>query len=94
MLVIDRKHQEKVKIFHNDEEMIIIVAIENGKVKLVFDAPRSFSIWRLELLEDGIRPQRNGNDKWQIVPSQGNVDSKPSSVGVDISQNGGPYDGE
>lgn len=60
MLVIDRKHQEKVKVFHNDEEMIIIVAIENGKVKLVFDAPKPFSIWRLELLDDGKRPQRHG----------------------------------
>lgn len=67
MLVIDRKNQEEVKVFHNGEEMTIIVAIQNGKVKLVFGAPKSFSIWRSELLDDGKRPQHH-DDVRELEP--------------------------
>lgn len=58
MLVIDRKDQEVVKIFVNDIEFTILVALEKGKVKLVFDAPKIVEIWRTELLSDGKRPEK------------------------------------
>ena len=57
MLVIDRKDQEKVKVFVGEIEFTMIVAHEKGKVKLIYDAPRSVEIWRMELLENGKRPQ-------------------------------------
>lgn len=55
-LVIDRKDQEKVKIFVGDISFEILIALEKGKAKLVFDAPRTVEIWRTELLPDGKRP--------------------------------------
>jgi sRNA-binding carbon storage regulator CsrA len=58
MLVIDRKDQEKVKVFHMGEEFTMIVAYGKGKVKLIYDAPKSFDIFRTELLVDGQKPTR------------------------------------
>jgi len=46
MLVIDRKDQEKVKIFVGEVSFEILVALEKGKAKLVFDASRDVEIWR------------------------------------------------
>jgi len=58
MLVIDRKDQEKVKIFVGDVSFEILASLEKGKVKLVFDAPREVEIWRTELLKNGERPEK------------------------------------
>jgi sRNA-binding carbon storage regulator CsrA len=82
ILVIDRKDQDKIKVFIGDIEFTMIIALEKGKAKLIFDAPRSVEIWRLELLEDGKRPQRNSDGK--------RIDTV---VETPISINGGPYDG-
>lgn len=57
-LVIDRKDQEKVKIFVGDTSFEILVALEKGRAKLVFDAPKEVGIWRTELLQNGERPER------------------------------------
>jgi len=58
MLVIDRKDQEQVKIFVGDISFTILAALEKGKVKLVFDAPREVGIWSTEVLKDGERPEK------------------------------------
>lgn len=57
-LVIDRKDQEEVKIFVGDVSFKILIALEKGKAKLVFDAPREVEIWRIELLKNGERPEK------------------------------------
>jgi sRNA-binding carbon storage regulator CsrA len=56
MLVIDRKDQQKVTIFVGDVTFEILIALEKGKAKLLFDAPRVVQIWRTELLQNGERP--------------------------------------
>ena len=56
MLIINRRDQEKLKIFVNDIEFTMIVALEKNSVKLIFDAPQVVKIWRTELLTEGKKP--------------------------------------
>ncbi|ADO76686.1 carbon storage regulator CsrA [Halanaerobium praevalens] len=50
MLVLSRKLNEKIVI--DDQIELTVVGIENGKVQLGIDAPRSIEILRKELIED------------------------------------------
>lgn len=52
MLTLERKENEVISITHNGEDLDVIVSIiRNGKVKLSFDGPESFEIWRKEVDE-------------------------------------------
>ncbi|MGM0548770.1 MAG: carbon storage regulator CsrA [Bacillota bacterium] len=50
MLVLSRKLNEKIVI--DDQIELTVVGIENGKVQLGIEAPRSIEILRKELIED------------------------------------------
>ena len=52
MLTLERKEGEAVTITHNGEAIDVIVSTaKNGKVKLSFDGPQSFSIERDDIRE-------------------------------------------
>lgn len=52
MLTLERKENEVISITHNGEKLDIhVTMIRNNKVKLSFDAPESFEIWRDEVEE-------------------------------------------
>lgn len=52
MLTLERKEGEVITITHNNQDLDVIVSvIRNGKVKLSFDGPESFEVWREELDE-------------------------------------------
>ena len=49
MLILQRKPGEAVRI--GDDITISILAVENGRVRIAFDAPTSIPILRSELIE-------------------------------------------
>lgn len=52
MLTLERKEGEVITITHEGENLEVIVSmLKNGKVKLSFDGPESFEIWREEVDE-------------------------------------------
>jgi len=52
MLTLERKEGETITITHNGEAIDVIVSMaKNGKVKLSFDGPQSFSIERDDIRE-------------------------------------------
>ncbi len=56
MLTLQRKEGEIITVTHNGETLDIYVSlIKNNSVKLSFDAPESFEIWRDEVEE--IQPE-------------------------------------
>jgi carbon storage regulator len=59
MLVLTRKLGEKVII--NDNITLTVVAVENGRVRLGFEAPREVAIYREELM-NGTRPREPDPD--------------------------------
>ena len=53
MLVLARRPEEEIVIFHGDDEIVITVLDSGGRpVKLGIDAPADYDIVREELLED------------------------------------------
>ena len=54
MLVLSRKKNESIVIRTSDGEITLHVSqIEEGQVKLAFEAPRCVEIWRSELKVSG-----------------------------------------
>lgn len=52
MLTLERKEDEVIQISHNGETIDVkITLIRNNKVKLSFDGPESFEVWRAEIEE-------------------------------------------
>lgn len=52
MLTLERKEGEILTITHGGETLDVIVSmLANGKVKLSFDGPESFEVWREEINE-------------------------------------------
>ena len=50
MLTLERKENEVIQITHNGESIDIKVSLITGnKVKLSFDGPESFEVWRAEI---------------------------------------------
>ena len=53
MLVIDRKDGESVIVEHGDDKIeVTLYKDKNGKLKLGFDAPPEYIIYRKELSEE------------------------------------------
>lgn len=53
MLTLERKAGEKIVITHGNETLELTVTIlSKGKVKLNFDGPETFEIWRDEVLPE------------------------------------------
>ena len=53
MLVLTRRPQEELVIFHGDDEIVITVLGSDGRpVKLGVDAPDEYEILRAELTEE------------------------------------------
>ena len=52
MLTLERKEDEVISVTHNGEKLDIhVTMVRDNKVKLSFDAPESFEIWRDEIGE-------------------------------------------
>ena len=52
MLTLERKEGEVINITHNGETLDIRVSlVRDNKVKLSFDGPESFEVWREEVNE-------------------------------------------
>ena len=52
MLVLTRRPEEEIVIFHGDDEIVITVLDSGGRpVKLGIDAPEEYEILRAELTE-------------------------------------------
>lgn len=52
MLTLNRKEGEVINITHNGETLDVYVTLIQGKkVKLSFDGPESFEVWREEVSE-------------------------------------------
>ena len=52
MLTLERREGQIITITHGDETLDVIVSmLANGKVKLSFDGPESFEVWREEVNE-------------------------------------------
>ena len=53
MLVLTRRPEEEIVIFHGDDEIVITVLDSGGRpVKLGVDAPDDYEVVRAELLEE------------------------------------------
>lgn len=61
MLVLSRKSGEKIIIVANGVEMEFTALIEQGKVRLVFDAPDDFDIFRSEVYTPRKKGEKNGS---------------------------------
>ncbi|MFK5892316.1 MAG: carbon storage regulator [Pseudomonadota bacterium] len=52
MLTLERKEGEVINITHNGETLDVHVSLlRDNKVKLSFDGPESFEVWREEVSE-------------------------------------------
>lgn len=61
MLVLSRKTDEKIVIGEGENQVVItVVAIGDGKVRLGIDADRKVPVHRLEVYEAIKREQENG----------------------------------
>ena len=53
MLTLERKEDEVIQITRNGESIdIIVTQIIGNKIKLSFDGPESFEVWRAEVEQD------------------------------------------
>jgi carbon storage regulator len=55
MLVLTRKIGERITI--GEDVVLTVVHIDNNRVRLGIEAPRSVPIWRSELLEEAERKE-------------------------------------
>ena len=54
MLILTRRSNEKV--FIGDDVVVVVLGIENNRVKLGIEAPSDVTILREELVTDSIKP--------------------------------------
>jgi len=73
MLILTRKSNEK--IFIGDDVVLVVLGIENNRVKLGIDAPSNISILREEIVDDS-RNRKNDSKNDSNVEAEETVKAK------------------
>lgn len=69
MLVLSRRIGERIQI--GDDITVEVLQIDQGRVRLSFDAPRSVKIYRAELLLHGKLKTDGIATRWGVVEKDG-----------------------
>lgn len=71
MLILTRRTNER--IFIGDNIVLVVLGIENNRVKLGLDAPNEIPILREEIVNDALKEKYDADDVSKLISSKPSI---------------------